>query len=72
MIASIPLWLPALLPCLIWLPAISSFPRTPCPATSDFRLLLPYPSDSNGLEHSKPVQSCSQFSKCVSRLKGGS
>jgi len=64
--------LPALLPCLIWLPATSPFLRTACPATSGFRLLLPYPSDSSGFEHSKPVQSFFQSSKCVSRLGGGS
>ena len=42
MIASNRFLLPALLPCLIWLPAIFSFTRAPSPAAADFRLPLPF------------------------------
>jgi hypothetical protein len=72
MIAPIQFWLPAFFPCLVRLPAIYPFPRIPSPAASDFRSLLSYPTNSSGLEHSKPVQRCSQFPKRVGRLRGGS
>jgi hypothetical protein len=58
-----------LLPFLIWLAATSLFLRTVGLARSGLRLQLPYSSDSSGFEQSKPVRSCSQFSKRVSRQR---